>query len=396
MSTALIDLSVLATSTRSSGVGRYVAELGCALERESQGTDIRVRGIETLSWTGRTAIVDDIAGAVERLTSGEGRPQLHAIWAAQRRVTLAPAARGSAADVVHLGDPSATPLGDLGCPRVTTCHDLSSLHAAPDSTAGWRDNYREGLQALDHRRYHSADRVIAVSETTANALVTLLGVPARKIDVVYNGVDSTRWSPEPGERDAAVRASYGLAERNYVLYVGAADRRKNPDGMLQALALARRRDPELDVVLAWAASLPDPVRWRVMTEARAAGVQDSILLLGYVPDTKLSALYRGAAAQLFVSRAEGFGYPVVEAMASGCPVITSNRSAMAEIAHDAAIQCDPEDHEAIADAIVSLAGSSSERSRLSRAGSRRAQRFTCERMARETLETYRTLIRGNG
>lgn len=391
MSTALIDLSVLATGTRTTGVGRYVAELGCALERECRGTDVQVRGIESLSWTGRMEIADDISDAVARLTMRGRRPQLHALWATQRRVSLAPGARSSGADVVHLADPAGTPIGDLGCPRIATCHDLASLEAPPDSGA-WQDNYREGLQALDHRRFHSADRVIAVSETTANSLVTLLGVPSKKIDVVYNGVDLSRWSPEPGERDAEVRARYGLAERNYILYVGAADWRKNPDGMIQALALARRRDPDLDVVLAWAAYLPDPSRWRVLNSARLAGVQDSVLLLGYVPDERLSALYRGAAAQLFVSRAEGFGYPVVEAMAAGCPVITSNRSAMAEIASDAAIQCDPEDHEAIAEAIVSLAGSSAERSRLSRAGSGRARRFSCERMARETLDAYRQLV----
>jgi glycosyltransferase involved in cell wall biosynthesis len=115
-------------------------------------------------------------------------------------------------------------------------------------------------------------------------------------------------------------------------------------------------------------------------------------LLGYIPDDALGALYRGAVAQLFVSRAEGFGYPVVEAMAAGAPVITSNRSSMAEIAGDAAILVDPEDPRAIADAITALGQSESERRRLSARGAARAHRFSLERMAEETIDVYRDVI----
>jgi alpha-1,3-rhamnosyl/mannosyltransferase len=117
-------------------------------------------------------------------------------------------------------------------------------------------------------------------------------------------------------------------------------------------------------------------------------------LLGYVPDFELAALYRGAVAQLFVSHAEGFGYPVVEAMACGCPVITSDRSSTAEIAADAALLVDPESPDAIASAILELAASEQERSRFSGRGAARANRFSLERMADGTLEVYRRVIRG--
>src|SRR5690606_9563092 len=110
----------------------------------------------------------------------------------------------------------------------------------------------------------------------------------------------------------------------YLLYAGDADWRKNSTGMFAALALARREIPNLTLV--WAGKLSPQREARVRREAAEAGVAGAVRLLGWVPDDDLLALYRGAHAMLFVSRAEGFGLPVVEAMASGCPVVTSDTS----------------------------------------------------------------------
>jgi glycosyltransferase involved in cell wall biosynthesis len=305
---------------------------------------------------------------------------------------LAAAARAVSPDLVHTGHPNATPIGDLRCPRLTTCHDLIPLRY-PNQYLNWKDGYRRGRSWLDARRYHSADHVIAVSETTANDLVTLLGVPARQITVVYNGVDLARWSSEPGQNDGPVRARYGLGESSYVLCVGAADWRKNHDGMLEALSNVRKRVPSSDVLLVWAARLELATQLELKRKAWSLGVGDFLRMIGYVSDEELAALYRGAVAQLFPSRAEGFGYPVVEAMATGCPVITSDRSSLAEIAGDAALTVDPESAEAIADAILTLIDDNQERRRLSRLGTARASRFSLDRMAQGTLEVYRDMIR---
>jgi glycosyltransferase involved in cell wall biosynthesis len=392
MPTALLDLTVLSTEARVRGIGRYVADLGTGVSRASRASsDLRVLGIERLSWMGSASVTEDIAGAIERLQNGGVARENHLAWAYRLRVALARATRSIAPDLVHTGHPNATPLGELPCPRITTCHDLIPLHY-PDRYLDWKDGFRPGRERLDHRRFHSADHVIAVSETTANDLVTLLGVPADRITVVYNGVDLDRWSSEPAQGDREVRAEHNLDDKSYVLYVGAADWRKNRDGMLRALAIARRRAPDLGIVLAWAARLDGETQRQLKREARDLGVADALLLLGYVPDSALGALYRGAVAQLFVSRAEGFGYPVVEAMAAGCPVVTSNRSSMAEIAGDATLLVDPEDPRAIADALIELAGSESERRRLSARGAARARRFSLERMAEETIEVYRDVI----
>jgi glycosyltransferase involved in cell wall biosynthesis len=149
---------------------------------------------------------------------------------------------------------------------------------------------------------------------------------------------------------------------------------------------------EQDLKLIWAAHLDAEARRAIGRIAREHGVADSVRLTGYVSDAELSALYRGAVAQLFVSRAEGFGYPAVEAMAAGCPVITSDRSSMAEIAGDAALLVDPESSDAIADAIITLASSSEARQSYAQRGVQRAARFSLERMASDTLAVYRNVL----
>ncbi len=391
MPTALLDLSVLTTDTRTRGIGRYISDLGRGLSSLARGSDdLRVLGLERLYWSGKADVTEDISGAIERLTRGARRDP-HKMWAYRTRVALSRAVRALQPDLLHSGHPNATPLGALPCPRVVTCHDLIPLRFA-DIYLGLGEGFRPGRDWLDHRRFHSADHVIAVSQTTADDLVELLDVPPERITVVHNGVDLSRWSSEPGEHDAAVRTQYGLDDRNYVLYVGGSSWRKNPEGMLAGVARARQKAPGLDIVLAWAASLDKSERREVDRAVRAVGAKDALLLLGYVPDAELAALYRGAAAQLFVSRAEGFGYPVIEAMAAGCPVITSNLSSTAEIAADAALLVDPEDPEAIAEAVVELASSEKRRRDLSRRGTVRASGFSLERMAEGTLDVYRRVL----
>lgn len=353
--------------------------------------DVRVLGLEHLGWLGTADVTEDLLGATERLTNPRKPMEPHTSWAYRLRMGLAAATRAVVPDLVHTGHPNATPLGNLGCPRVTTCHDLIPLRF-PQHYLDWRDGFRSGRELLDYRRFHSAAHVIAVSETTANDLTTLLGVAASKITVVYNGVDLVKWSSEPGMRDGEIRKAHGVSESSYVLCVGSADWRKNYDRVLVALARARAELPEAGIVLVWAARLDSGTKADLRRTARAYGVGDALKLIGYVDDEELSALYRGASAQLFPSRAEGFGYPVIEAMSSGCPVITSDRSSLVEVAGDAAILLDPEDSDAISNAIMRLVEDDAERRRLSVLGSARAKLFSLERMAKETLEVYKKVI----
>jgi glycosyltransferase involved in cell wall biosynthesis len=166
--------------------------------------------------------------------------------------------------------------------------------------------------------------------------------------------------------------------------------------MFEGLDRARRQDGSRELQLVWAGRLTEREGLTLSQLARDHGVEQAVDFRGYVSDEDLAELYREAVASVFVSRAEGFGYPVVEAMASGCPVITSNRSSMLEIAGDSAWLVDPEDPDAIAEAMATLTRDSSERKRLVALGLLRCQRFSVERMSRETLSVYQNVMRSDG
>lgn len=372
------------------GIGRYLAELAPALQRAAASSKLRVGFIERAAWFGSGQVDMDADAAIARLLATP-KPEARLAWAYRLRVGTARATRASAARLLHLGFPNVTPLGDVGCPRLLTCHDLIPTRY-PEHYADLAEGGAAGRRALDRRRWGSAAHVIAISQATADDLMRLLGVPASRITVVYNGVKLERWSAAPGVADATLRERYELGERRLLVYAGDADWRKNASGMLKALERARRLEPRADYALTWAGKLSAERRQRVLELARELGVEDSVKLLGFVPDEDLAALYRQAHATLFVSRAEGFGYPVLEAMACGSPVITSNVSSLVEVAGDVAVTVDPEDAEQIAQAVVAVEQSAEARSQRTTRGRQWVARFSCERQAQETLAVYERLL----
>jgi glycosyltransferase involved in cell wall biosynthesis len=294
-------------------------------------------------------------------------------------------------DAVHLGDPNSTPLLTqlTRAKRVVTCHDAIPLRF-PDRYFTAHDGGKLIGPLIERRRYRSADLVVAISDATANDAVTLLGVDRAKLVRVYNGVDVERWAREPSSAFESVLERHHLADRPFVLYVGGADWHKNVEGMMGGLAHARRAG--LPVVLAWAAKLPQTKLDSIMEMARAAGVADAVCMLGWIPDEELAVLYRSAIAHLLVSRCEGFGLTIIEAMASGCPVITTDGGSLAEVAGDAALKVAPEDHGAIGDAIVRLSKDAALRGDLSERGRAHAPKFARVNQAREMIAAYERVI----
>src|SRR5690606_23388504 len=183
----------------------------------------------------------------------------HRRWARRMRVSLPRAAAAARADVTHSGHPEATPLVPVRGKRIVTCHDLIPLRM-PEQYLGWRQGWRWGRTAIDRRRYESADHIIAVSQASADDLVRILSIPASKVTVVHNGVDTSRWLPTPEPGDAEVLARHGLADRPFAIYVGAGDYRKNVEGMLETIRIARERPGGGDLVFAWAGQMMH--RWK--------------------------------------------------------------------------------------------------------------------------------------
>jgi glycosyltransferase involved in cell wall biosynthesis len=235
-----------------------------------------------------------------------------------------------------------------------------------------------------------ADAIITVSQSAKRDIVQLYGWDPERVHVVHEAAaPSFRRMHDIGELER-VRRRYKLADR-FILYVGTIEPRKNLPKLIEGFA-RRRKAGDLPHQLVCAG----PYGWLSRDiEARIERLQieDTIRFTGYVPFDDLPALYNLAEMFVFPSLYEGFGLPVIEAMACGVPVITGQVSALTEIAGGAVEQIDRLDADAIGDAIVALARSRDRRDELAALGLQRAHSFSWPRAARETLEVYRQVVR---
>jgi glycosyltransferase involved in cell wall biosynthesis len=263
---------------------------------------------------------------------------------------------------------------------VTTVHDLVPLRFPALVPA----RHRWAVRCLLGGALRRARRVIAVSESTRAEILHRYRLPPERVQVVPEAAAS-QFAPPAAAALAATRARYGLT-RPYVLFVGFLEPKKNLGTLLEAVARLRQRGlwgaTELLIVGAFGWG-PDPT-----ARIQALGLDGAVRVLGPAPDADLPLLYAGALAFAFPSLWEGFGLPVLEAMAVGAPVVASNRGALPELTAGAALLAEPEP-EPFAEALGQLLGDAALRERLRAAGLARAAEFSWERTARETLAIYR-------
>ena len=253
-------------------------------------------------------------------------------------------------------------------PLVVTVHDLVFRENPQYVTRRGLRFFRRGLALAKS----AADLVMVPSRATWAECVDA-GFAEDRLRLVPHGV-SVPEIPEAKVRDFLAR--YGLS-RPYVLWCGTVEPRKNLPRLLEAFARARRRIPELELVLA------GPAGWGAVHLDPAPGVR----MVGFLPAADLHAAYAGARVFCYPSLREGFGLPVLEAMAHGVPVVTSAGSAMAEFADGAGLLVDPTDVDALADALVSAAGDRHDE--LSDAARRRAAQYSWTTAAERTVQVYR-------
>ena len=243
------------------------------------------------------------------------------------------------------------------------------------------------LTLMMPRFLRAVDAVIAVSDCTKRDAVRLYGLDEAKIKVIHEGVNP-RFCTAPPEAISVVRQKYGLP-KDFILSVGTIEPRKNLTSLLEAYRVLRDRRGECKLVIVGQKGWLYEGFFRRLREL---GLKDEVIFPGFVPDEDLPALYSAADLFVFPSLYEGFGLPVLEAMACGAPVITSNTSSLPEVAGDAALLVDPTSIEALTHAMRNVLESKQLRDELSAKGYEQAAKFNWESAARETLAVYASVL----
>jgi glycosyltransferase involved in cell wall biosynthesis len=368
----IVDAQLINTEQtyRGAGVSVYSQELLTALGRRDDG--LRV-----------TAFANDTGFVcpgvdVRRTRWPAQRPLARIVW---EQTALPLALARMDADLVH-GLVNVLPLA-TSTPGVVTVHDLSFVRM-PERFPAAKRFYLTRLCAWSVRR---ARRVIAVSRQTANDLVRFFAVDAHKVDVVYNGV-ADRFTPNDASI-ASFRSAHGLPER-FLLYLGTLEPRKNLERLINAYATWRAQaapgNRDIALVLAGAQG------WfyeTIYQQVQSLGLADMVHFPGYVPAADLPDWYRAALAFVYPSLFEGFGMPVLEAMACGAPVLCSRAPGIEEVAQDAALTFAPEETADLVRALSAIVEDESLRADLRRRGPVHAAQFSWDRCAAETVDVYR-------
>ncbi|HET90218.1 MAG TPA: glycosyltransferase family 1 protein [Chloroflexi bacterium] len=354
---------------RSAGVHQYIYHLLRHLEMADEEMDYTVL-------LGEGALPSGVSLAVRRSRWPTGRAAVRVVW---EQVVQPVALRQIGADLVH-GPAFVSPLM-APCPAVVTIHDLSFLRFP----ALFRPANRLYLTVLTQLSVRRAQRVIAVSAHAAAETTRLLNVPADRIDVVYHGVVPA-FRPLPPDEVRAFCERSGLPAR-FVLFVGTLEPRKNLVRLVEAFARVRCEDVHLVLVGGRGWLYQD-----VLTRVSELELSDRVVFAGYVDDEVLPLWYNAATVLAYPSVYEGFGLPVLEALACGTPVLTSTLSSLPEAAGDAAMLVDPLDVDALAEGLQRLLTDAALRDDLRERGLIHASRFTWQRAAQETAQVYRRAL----
>ncbi len=276
------------------------------------------------------------------------------------------------------------------CPLVATIHDLAPFRVVNKYDLARMFYGRVVVKFLARRQ----DGIITVSQNTAADIEQFFGIAQKDLRVIYNGIDHSRFFPrKPAEARSATAQKFGL-QKPFVLYVARLEHPgKNHRRLIEAFERFKEQTNS-DWQLALGGS-----DWHgaelIHARISESSYSSDIRTLGFVSNEDLPTLYSAAEAFVYPSLYEGFGLPPLEAMACGCPVISSNRGSLGEVVGDAAWIVDPEEVEDICDALIQLHSEGKSRAALVQKGLLRAKEFSWERAARETLAVYRTAFHKN-
>lgn len=378
MKTAVLVPNI--TGFPSESMRRYAAELASSL-----------RGLGAAGWEFEELRCDPDAGVERRL--GASMASRHARFLKYPELIRS----CKSADIFHIVDHSHANLALASPPRrtVITCHDVIPLLAARGVVKMPHSRLAKWSFPLRISCMKRCARIIAISESTKRNLIEHGGVPEEKIRVVYYGFNPT-FRPEPlvgtvEQEGIAVRMRHGIAEGvPLILQVATATRYKNTPALLRAVKLLSERGSPAVLLRVGADFFPDEGEL-----IRSLGIGDRIIHVGRTADDSvLAAYYRVADVLAFPSLWEGFGWPVLEAMACGTPVVVSRVASLPEVVGEAGLTVDPRDPEELASKLGRILEDPIERRRQVEASLARAATFSWKNCARDTLAVYDEVLAG--
>ena len=373
-----IGMTTSGADSGRSGIGRYATQLLTSLSNLEDPPAIELLG------DAQDAAVFDVGGAGQTYTCINGLPRSpvpNILW---HQLSLPRICKKNGYDVLFLPAANRRIPVWAPCPTVGVVHDLSALHVE-DKYGAARVTYITKVLPLLIRRL---SRVITLSESSKRDIVGAAGVPESRVTVIPLAAEPAIFSPrDPKEAQRRIQQAYGL-ERPFILYVSRIEHPgKNHAGLIRAFG-ALRSSEHMSHQLVFAG--PDWSRAdKVHALARQSPWSDDIKFIGWVPTEDLSLLYSAADLTVFPSLYEGFGLPILEAMACGAPVACSNTSSMPEVAGDAALLFDPHDTDSIANAMRILVRNRRANELFRQLGPRRSIAFSWDRTANRTLDVIK-------
>jgi glycosyltransferase involved in cell wall biosynthesis len=372
-----IGVNALQLRTRNSGVGQYVYQMVSSLL--SSGTDqfqiYLSHGMTPVEWSsGQSTVIKEIPFRKEQFIfrnlyelfffgSALGRDNLSLFWSPDTKLPL---------------------FLPSNIPYVVTVHDLA-IFREPETyelsrAIYWRKLFKHAIR--------SSACIVAISQTTKNDLIELMNIPPEKIRVIYDGVSPSFRLIDDQVHLARVASKYSLPNQ-FLLFVGLFGPRKNIAGILQAYAILKKKHHASHHLV-----MVGERGWRYRTDlelVQRLGLENDVVFPGFVEDEDLPAVYNLADVFIFPSLYEGFGLPVLEAMACGTPVVTSNLSALPEVVGTSGVLVDPRDPEEIALGVHRLLSNSKLASSLVKAGLERSSHFTWENAAEQLMAVFQEL-----
>lgn len=378
-----IGFDITAAVCQGAGIGRYSRELVYALlKHESQFHYRLISARPTIDLHPSDPILSAENASYRSLRLSDR--WLYRIWHRLRLPLRADWLTGQI-DLFHSPDFVLPPLG-WRMPAVLTVHDLSFLHYPETFTP----SLLKFLNQAVPRSIKRATHILADSEATRADLIDAWPVVAEKVSVIYSGVSPLFKPVADSSLIQLTREKFRLGKEPYILSVGTLQPRKNYEMLFRAFHdVAKNLSIKLIIVggLGWMYD-------HIQAEIEALGLSGKVLLLGYVADSELPALYSGARLFVFPSLYEGFGLPVVEAMACGVPVLSSNASSLPEVAGTAALMLSPDDQEGWAREMIKILEDPEKRTKMIAAGFLQARNFRWKKSAQAVVEIYMRLVEG--